>query len=103
MGLDLATLAGKTAVTQAEVFGEVIKVTYDPTAITIKSTSDPTVDFVTYFVTVVKDWDLTKAKRKVALTEKAVSDVPRIVLQEVLRAVMNDVLSGESGKASTAG
>lgn len=106
MALDLNALAGKTAVTNVSFLGQSTKVTYDPTVLTADAlnkaqTSDE--EFMPFFLTLVKAWDVTRGKGKVPLTKAGISSVPLVLLQAIFKTIMTEASDPTSGKASSDG
>jgi hypothetical protein len=117
MGLDIADLATNTATCQIDVMGETANVVYRPAAITTERIEridkrakptpgeerDTTDQFVSFFVDVIEDWDITKNKRKVPITPEALTALPLFLLRIIFMGLMKETGSGESGKASSSG
>lgn len=107
MALDIAQLAGKTAVIDVPFMGQTTKVTYNPSVLTqealIKAQSGTDEGFIEFFISMVKAWDVTKGKNKVPLTKNGLQTVPLILLRAIFMAIMSEAGSGETGKASNAG
>lgn len=109
MGLDLSSLTSNTAECTVDVLGETAHITYRPAAITTArieavdkrpDPGDPT-PFIAFFVDVLEDWDIMKDKRKVPITHDSLGALPLFLLRLIFTAVMDDVSSGEAGKASS--
>lgn len=106
MGFDLSALVGKNAVTTVDFLGQSAVVTYDPNILTSDRLTKSDLgdsSFMELFVELVKDWDVTKAKRKVPITVKGIGGVPMPFLRAVFIHIMREAGAGESGKASNAG
>ena len=106
MGFDLAALVGKNATTTVDFLGQSAVVTYDPNILTSDRLTQSDMGdsaFMDLFSDLVKDWDVTKAKRKVPITPKGLGAVPMPFLRAVFIHIMREAGAGESGKASNAG
>lgn len=107
MGFDLNALAGKTAQVQVHFMGHTAIVTYDPSFLTAdtmrKAGSNDDGIFGEFMTGLIKDWDLTKGKRKVPITPAGLSTVPIVFLRAVYQTVLRDSGDDSEGKASNAG
>lgn len=108
MGLDLNTIATKTAITKVDFMGQSALVTYNPSLLTQENilkaqTGDS--GFVEFFTELVKDWDVKRGPKKVPITQKGLETIPLPFLKAVFRTIMKTGSHGdeEEGKASSAG
>lgn len=107
MALNLTSLAGKTQTIDVKFMGQTCKVTFDPTVLTAanltKAQNGEEDEFVEFFTACVKSWDVTKGTKKVPLTQKALQEVPLVLLRAIFMAIMADAGADvdEQGKASS--
>lgn len=110
MALDLNSLATKSATISVVYMGQTAQITYKPSLLTqgnITKARETDQRFTEFFCSLVKDWDVKKAQRKVPITTKGLMDVPypflRSVFQHILYETGNEGQVEEEGKPSSAG
>lgn len=108
MVINLTTLTGKFAKTEVEFMGQSCKIMYDPLQITqaaITKSQGNDDDFIEFFCSVVKSWDIQRSGKKVPLTKTGLQGIPLPLLQAIYKAVVfnsADDVEAE-GKASNDG
>jgi len=109
MGLELSDLIDNTATVTLEVQDEVATIVYRPSRITAAriqrvdegAAADDSLPYITFFMDVLVEWDVMLNKRVVEFTVAELTVLPMFLLRLIFIALMRDVSSGESGKASS--
>jgi len=104
MGINLNQLALDTAACVVEFQGYEANVTYRPNVLTPSRVmkmmevagEDDLGQIISFLVEIIDDWDVTRGKRKVPITEEGLKDVPFVFLKKVLFTIMEDMSAGEA-------
>jgi hypothetical protein len=93
MGIDLTKLATSTETTEFTYLGQTGTVTFKPAEITTDNLTrfniNNDAEFLEWLATVVTDWDVTRAKRKVPTTVKGFRSVPVPMMRKVFQALVS--------------
>jgi hypothetical protein len=104
MGFDIDSLVGKSVETTVHFAGEEAVVHYDPNVLTktrVAAAEKGDEDFLTFFVALVQDWDVTQGGTKVALKVEALEPLPIAFLRAVFVHILRESSSGDLGKVSS--
>lgn len=111
--MDLSKAKKATRTVKGQVDGEPFTVVYKPNVLTTAewyrlqanaSSKNPDDDFNTQYLLIVgESWDLTyDGKKPVPLTKEGLVDVGMMIMNEILKAILKDLLPNET-TATTSG